>query len=352
MNQSTPYQNHRPTLSLSNNNAENHVPSRSAMPLSPKTTNALSSDKDTIFQLQLEIQTLKQRLSVTSSTGKNELMELVQEKESVIQAKSRQVSLLTEKFHKISKAFTGMEAEVVKLRDSKNDLEEENNKLKRHLNIREKEVNSLVLRCTSQEEKIMRNKDSKVLERQLGEVKKQLHESEEKLEQMQLLEKQLAMTQKEKEEIMQQLEALSSDKENLDRHLHQTKEDLQRMINDKDDVLVTMRKELAKIKELKEEQDHENIKLTSLMMEKEKELSDAIREITVLNEENAKYNEDITRLNAEVTSLENEVTLLKKNADHLSKNNQESSGLIAQLKMQVEEKEKVCFVVACQIIIV
>lgn len=342
-NHSTPYHGHRPTLSLSSSNSknsENHVPSRMSMPLSPKTTNALSSDKDTIFQLQLEIQTLKQRLSVTSSTGKNELMELVQEKESVIQAKSRQVSLLTEKFHKISKAFSGMETEVVKLKDSKNHLEEENKKLKRHLNIREKEVTTLVSRCTVQEEKIMQAKESKALEKQLGEVKKQLQESEEKLEQMQLLEKQLAMAHQEKEEIVQQLHALSKDKENLDRHLQQTKEDLQRIINDKDDILETMRKELANMKDLKEEQEKECADLSSQLKAKEHNLSDASQEISSLKEQNIKWNEDVTRLKAEINSLENEMTTLKQNEEHLSKNSQESSDTIAHLKMQLEEKDQ------------
>ena len=68
--------------------------------------------KDQIFQLNLEIQSLKQRLNLASSASKNELLDLLSEKDTVIANKSKQINALNDKFNKITKAVNGMEREL------------------------------------------------------------------------------------------------------------------------------------------------------------------------------------------------------------------------------------------------
>jgi chromosome segregation ATPase len=128
--------------------------------------------KDQIFQLNLEIQSLKQRLSLTSSTSKNELLDLLSEKDAVIGNKSRQISALNDKFNKITKAVNGMEREMKTLRKAKKDADDECKKINRYLGIREKEVNVLVSRCAAQEEKLNEMKSSRMLEKELSALRK------------------------------------------------------------------------------------------------------------------------------------------------------------------------------------
>ena len=64
-------------------------------------------------------------------------------------------------------AVAQMERKVKVLRKDNFDMESDNKKLKRHLNIREKEVTVLVSRCAAQEDNLIESKDSRILETQL-----------------------------------------------------------------------------------------------------------------------------------------------------------------------------------------
>jgi len=165
--------------SLSNSNHNNNNNNKNNIHRYNDINNGISEnsiDKDTIFQLQLEIESLRQRLKLidstkTGSTSKEELLDLIDEKESIIQKKSDQVNLLSDKFTKITQAVNRMEHDASLFRDRNESLESQNKKVQRHLVIREKEVSALVARCAAQEEKIMEGKEQRVLEREIYELK-------------------------------------------------------------------------------------------------------------------------------------------------------------------------------------
>ena len=168
-------QGHPPSLPLSPRGKKSK-----SMPLSPingnnnnngneKDNTANTNDnKDKLFQQQIEIQSLKHRLQLSSTfTKKADLLEILSEKDISLTNKNKQISILHDKFHKITTAVQRMETEVHTLRKDKHDFENDNKRLKRHLNIREKEVKALVSRCTVQEEKLNEGKESRVLERRI-----------------------------------------------------------------------------------------------------------------------------------------------------------------------------------------
>jgi len=160
----------------SNNNTNNHYFTDKN---NDENNENINNDKDTIFQLQLEIESLRQRLKIidtskSGSTSKEELLDLIDEKESIIQTKSDQVNVLSDKFQKITLAVSRMESDTSSIRGRNKTLEDENKKIQRHLAIREKEVSVLVSRCAAQEEKNMGVKECKVLEREIQELRTEI----------------------------------------------------------------------------------------------------------------------------------------------------------------------------------
>ena len=240
------------------------------------------TDKDEIFQLQIEIQSLKNRLKLSSSAQKSELLELLAEKETVIQSKSKQISALNDKFHKITKAVAQMEKEVGVLRNDKDILEGDNKKLKRHLNIREKEVTALVTRCTVQEEKLAEGKSSRILEKQIKELQVKLLDSQQQLIQLDALQEKLVRNETERIAAITKVDALVMENKDLHGCIDDTKEQFQTKLDGRDESLLQMKLQMEALAGLKKEQDkkcdllEENLKECDQQM---KDMQGAIRDM-------------------------------------------------------------------------
>lgn len=306
---STPY--NRQSLSLSTINSDNENtpflqgqgPSPGRAALSPKSANIQNvftnanndKDKDQIFQLQIEIQSLKNRLKLSSSANKNELIDLIAEKETVIQSKSKQIQVLNEKFHKITKAVAQMEREVSLLRKDNSDMESDNKKLKRHLNIREKEVTALVTRCTAQEEKLAESKSSRVLDKQLSEVKAKLVQSEEQLNEMEAIHQRMVQSEKERDAAMTQIDRLRSDKENLSSHINETKEQFDTQLRSRDEALAKLEKEVDEFQDLKKKQEAECARLNQNLNECDMRMNEMKQAVQELKKAHAEQVHDLER---------------------------------------------------------
>jgi chromosome segregation ATPase len=251
-----------------------------------------------IFQLQIEIQSLKNRLKQASSAQKHELLELLQEKDTVIQTKSKQISTLNEKFLKITKAVAQMEREVEVLRRDKDVLEEDHKKLKRHLNIREKEVTALVTRCTAQEEKLVELKSSRVLEKQLQEVQAKLEESDRHVREMEDLDRQLLQSNREREDVMHRFEKEKEEKETLQRHLSDTKEQLEGQLKSRDESLVQLREQVEALTLSRDQKDAQCRELGKTVEDLQQKVTDM--EISAQNNK-VEYEREIARLEEQIS---------------------------------------------------
>lgn len=184
---------------------------------------------------------------------KNELLELLSEKETVIHTKSKQISALNDKFHKITKAVSQMEREVILLRKDNAALQEDNKKLKRHLNIREKEVTALVTRCTAQEEKLSEGKSSRMIEKQLKELQVKFHSSQEQLKQLDSLQEKLVRSEAERDAASGKIDRLFVENKDLGQHIVDTKQRLELQLDSRDVSLHAMKRQMQDLVGLKEE---------------------------------------------------------------------------------------------------
>ena len=249
--ENAPPRNYSSTTALSPKVA--NFANRSPNNNSNSNSNNERTDKDEIFQLQIEIQSLKNRLKLSSSAQKNELLELLSEKETVIHTKSKQISALNDKFHKITKAVSQMEREVILLRKDNAALQEDNKKLKRHLNIREKEVTALVTRCTAQEEKLSEGKSSRMIEKQLKELQVKFHSSQEQLKQLDSLQEKLVRSEAERDAASGKIDRLFVENKDLGQHIVDTKQRLELQLDSRDVSLHAMKRQMQDLVGLKEE---------------------------------------------------------------------------------------------------
>jgi hypothetical protein len=116
-------------------------------------------------------------------------------------------------------AVAQMERKVKVLRKDNFDMESDNKKLKRHLNIREKEVTVLVSRCAAQEDNLIESKDSRILETQLKDFKDKLHQSQEQLKQMESMQESLVKIEAERDATITNIDKLTVEQENLTSHI-------------------------------------------------------------------------------------------------------------------------------------
>jgi len=212
-------------------------------------TKKFSADKEEVFQLQLELSTLRQRLKLLDGgASKNELLDLLQEKDEELSGKNKQISILNNKFHKIAKAVSQMEKERIMLQKKAVSLETENKTIQRHLAIREKEVSALVTRCAAQEEKIMGYKVScaqvETLDKETEMLKFQVIEKDKELSKMESFQTNLQEVENEKNGIskdLQQLELQSRESsENFRSEIASLEENLSQMKATSNDARLNM----------------------------------------------------------------------------------------------------------------
>ena len=291
--------------------SENAPPQFSVKALSPKISSYVNggrspndansndrTDKDEIFQLQIEIQSLKNRLKLSSSAQKNELLELLAEKETVIQTKSKQISALNDKFHKITKAVAQMEREVGILRKDKDILEGDNKKLKRHLNIREKEVTALVTRCTVQEEKLIEGKSGRILEKQLKELQIKLQDSQQQLLQLDALQEKLVRNETERDTAIAKVDGLFMENKDLNRYINDTKVQFQAKLDSRDESLLQMKLQTEELAVLKKEQEQKCDLLEQNLKECDQQIKDMQGSIRDMNQE---HKDEITTMQKKLT---------------------------------------------------
>lgn len=351
------------------------TPAQYKVPLSPKSLN--TSNNDQIFQLQIEISNLKNRLKLSSSTQKNELLDLLSEKETVIQHKSKQLSSLNDKFHKITKAVQAMEHEVNLLRQDKEMLLEDNKKFKRHLNIREKEVTTLVNRCTAQEEKLMECKESRILEKQLQTVQDDLLNAKKQLDEFEQLKSEMVQKTNECTDALRQIEEISTEKKELACQYKELKESSSAKLREKESALKKCQDELENLASLKMQQEvkckelQERLETCQEQLKSSHESMDALRtahtsemlniqnEMDALKQENYKLKKsldmaqlerdelmtlktkDEEELQQQLTEVKNQNHELSKAQQVLMQQNAEQSQSLQQLEAETREMEQV-----------
>jgi len=347
----TPSSNHNytnNTTAMTLNSSSRQSFSSSAMTaLSPKTTNIIQhqpslvhshplslgggDQHDEIFQLQIEIQSLKNRLKQASSAQKHELLELLQEKDTVIQTKSKQISTLNEKFLKITKAVAQMEREVEILRKDKEVLEDDHKKLKRHLNIREKEVTALVTRCTAQEDKLAEMKSSRILEKQLQEVQAKLEQSERQVRDMEELGRELVQSNREREIVMHKYEKVKEENDLLEKHLLDTKEQLEGQLKSKDESLIKVREQVEELTLSRDQKDEQCRKVGKTVEELKQRIADM--EVSAQNVRQ-EHELEMARL------LEQMSQEAKKHKDFAESISSTKDQVIESLKLQIRQGEE------------
>ncbi len=270
--------------------------------LSPKSH--IEKCKERIFQQKLEIESLKQRLSVTTSASRNELFDLLQEKDVVIENKSNQVKALTDKFYQIKHGIDGMERELKNLRKAKRESDEECSKVTKHLNVREKEVTALVARCQAQEEKLNEMKGARILEKELNALKKMRDkEKEDHGKEIQGLMGDLQQVQNEKKKLMDDIEKLKEERKTLNEELDESKTEVQ----EKSNKISSLYDELKDLHESKEKEATECIAMRKNLHDIKNQIFERDSQIDELR---TKHRNEINEIHKELTGLrKNEVAL-------------------------------------------
>lgn len=136
---------------------------------------ASSKSDEEVFQMRMELSDLRNRLKILDSgTDRCELLDLLRERDDELKIKNDQLAILNDKFQKITSGLGLLEEERKGLKESVKSLEAEKKKVSRHLNIREKEVMSLVKRCAEQEEKLQETVTLRVSHKELEEEQKEM----------------------------------------------------------------------------------------------------------------------------------------------------------------------------------
>lgn len=239
--------------------------------MTPQTPNRFASDKEAIFQLQMEISTLKRHLelldnSSVGGTSKTELLEVISEKDSIIQSKTKQISILNDKFQKITKAVSQMEWETGVLKKNNQFLESENKKISRHLSVREKEVSVLVSRCATQEEKLASGKG--LLRKEMEELSNQLKRKEEEIDQLKEIEEELLQCQKEKDGLIQDKARIQKDSEKREKKWKTAITLLETDVNEKSNRNLELDDKLKKLEDLREKDIDEHRRESDSMKQK------------------------------------------------------------------------------------
>jgi chromosome segregation ATPase len=172
------------------------------------------------FQTQMELSELRQKIRILDNgTDRVELLDLLKERDEQINLKDNQLRILNDKFHQITDGLGQIEEERTLLRKNAEDFEKEKKKLKRHLDIREKEVMALVQRCGEQDENVKKSTliraENAALQGDLKKLQKRVNENDEQIARASEREQQLKEAREDKNRIAETLSKLQRDHENV-----------------------------------------------------------------------------------------------------------------------------------------
>eukprot|EP00550_Attheya_septentrionalis_P000437 CAMPEP_0198292418 /NCGR_PEP_ID=MMETSP1449-20131203/11985_1 /TAXON_ID=420275 /ORGANISM="Attheya septentrionalis, Strain CCMP2084" /LENGTH=1106 /DNA_ID=CAMNT_0043991451 /DNA_START=279 /DNA_END=3599 /DNA_ORIENTATION=- len=172
------------------------------------------------FQTQMELSELRQRIRILDNgTDRVELLDILKERDEQINLKDNQLKVLNDKFRQITDGLGQIEEERTLLRKNAEDFDKEKKKLKRHLDIREKEVMALVQRCGEQHEKVKESTliraENAALQGDLKKLQKRVSEVDEQIARASEREQQLKEAREDKYRIAENLSKLQRDHENV-----------------------------------------------------------------------------------------------------------------------------------------
>jgi len=346
------------TSLLSNDDTQNAVTAntRYKKENNPSFSSPHSSDKETIFQLQLEIESLRQKLrlfdtSKSGSTSKEELLSLLSEKDSVIETKTNQINTLSSKFQKITHAVSRMELEAKNLQQQNDTLTKEHKKIHRHLSIREKEVNVLVTRCATQEEKLMDAKELRILETENATLQSTLDAKRKDYNELQSSFLQLQKNQeKDKNRHSSEIQRLNLDNEARVEQIRRTVLNLETILESEKGMSANLEKRLETAMSMHEEErtqaneDLSNAHKTA-KEEYDKLLQHQQQILQSRKEENArrmlaledKHREKCDMLESSISSQKKEIQSIHKDLQQMKDRNNELKGRLKISETKQEE---------------
>ena len=208
----------------------------------------VQNDTD-VVQLQMELADLRKRVKILDGdTGRNELLDLLKEREEENKRTEHQLRSLNDKFQHVHKGLIQIDEERQKLSQAKNQLEKEKADIQRQLDIREKEVMSLARRCSSQEQKMkesskLRASNSELTSKMEG-LQTDLTLREEEIAQIESLKAKLKECQASKEELLGRLAKLKKDHESVAETLNTCFQNMQKMTESKAEVEEERKREM------------------------------------------------------------------------------------------------------------
>ena len=208
-------------------------------------------------RLPTEVTQLRKKLLIGADT--EELRFQLQEQQEENQRKDQELRNLNDKFHDIHKGLVEVEEERQRLRQSKQQLEIEKKKIQGQLDMREKEVLSLVRRCSSQEEKV---KEAARMRVNHGELSSQVENQRTSL---------LAMNQEisKVEKLKEELKGCQESKQELQARLSKLKKDHDDVVETLNSCFTNMQKMTESHREREEDRRRENQK-AALDLEKQR----------------------------------------------------------------------------------
>ena len=316
-----------------------------------------SNNGDELFQMQMELTELRNRIKLLDcGTGRCELLDLLKERDVELKGKNEKLQVLNGKFHQITNGLSQIEAERHTLRTSVASLENEKKKVQRYLNIREKEVMSLVKRVADQEEKLQETvslrvsyrsleDENKTIRGQLGQieeemkglaaVRRELSECEaariEALDKIKQLEEQHKRTSDGLLGIIAKLQKtqLESDRNSEDMHLEMEKIRIDREIDRKESAhtVKNLTQELRRCEER--------------LMQLQDNLQGSEREVFVLQSDKASMKEShaklLSQLKADHTQQQGD--LIRKHEGLIENGRKEYEAKLDKLQTEIGERD-------------
>ena len=184
-----------------------------------------------VTRMQMEIKQLRKQLQ--ASVDAQILQSRLKEREEENERKDQELRNLNDKFHEIHKGLVVVEEERQKLNQSKKRLEDEKQKIQSLLDMREKEVLSLVRRCSAQEEKMKEAAKMRAthgtLSNQVEDLRTSLNAQNKELLRIEELQQQLKECQQSKEELQTRLSKLKKDHDDVAQTLNSCFVNMQKM---------------------------------------------------------------------------------------------------------------------------
>lgn len=206
----------------------------SEIPTNPSPTSKPSRrtmNKVQSARLQTEVKQL--RTNLRNGAGTEDLRFQLQEQHEENQRKDQELRNLNDKFHDIHKGLVEVEEERQKLLQSKQQLEIEKKKIQGQLEMREKEVLSLVRRCSSQEGKVKEavrmRADHGALSVQVENQRTSLLAMTQEISKIEELKEELRVCQESKLELQARLSKLKKDHDDVVETLNSCFTNMQKM---------------------------------------------------------------------------------------------------------------------------